>query len=306
MNNLFDQMKDKATATAQELLLKQRSACTKRDEVKIIAEIGINHNGDMDLCKKLIMASKVAGAQYAKIQKRNPDVCVPEAQKSKMRDTPWGRMTYIEYKYRLEFNEEQIKELVDYANRIGIIFFASVWDKDSADLMAKYTKISKIPSALINDLELCAYARDKFDELIVSTGMSTEAQVDACVAACNPDVVMHTNSTYPCPTTDLNMNYILHLSDKFPGKAIGYSGHEHGLVTTFGAVALGASWVERHITWDRTMWGSDQNSSVEIPGLIKLVKGCNDVVKSTMYPPGERIVFEGERAKMESLRPSKK
>ena len=222
-----------------------------------------------------------------------------------MRDTPWGRMTYIEYKHKMEFSEEQIEDLVEYSKSIGIIFFASVWDKDSVDIMAKYTKISKIPSALITDLELCAYAREKFEFMIISTGMSTEEQVDACVATCNPDVVMHTNSTYPCPTTDLNMNYILHLKQKFPKADIGYSGHEFGLVTTFGAVALGANWVERHVTWDRTMWGSDQSSSVEVPGLIKLVKGCNDVVASTMHPPQERLVFEGERLKMDTLRPSK-
>lgn len=139
----------------QHLVNKSTSASTKkRDGCAIIAEIGINHNGDIALCKKLMMAAKVAGCQYAKIQKRNPDVCVPEAQKSKMRDTPWGRMTYIEYKYRMEFSEEQIKELVDYGNSIGIIFFASVWDKDSVDIMAKYTKISKIPSALITDVSI--------------------------------------------------------------------------------------------------------------------------------------------------------
>ena len=287
-------------AALESLPLKGRSEC------KIIAEIGINHNGDIELCKKLIMAAKVSGCQYAKIQKRNPDVCVPEDQKQKMRDTPWGRMTYIEYKYRLEFNEEQIAELVKFSDGIGITFFASVWDKDSADIMAKYTKISKIPSALITELDLCSYAREKFPFLIISTGMSVEAQIDACYAACNPDVVMHTNSTYPCPTTDLNMNYILNLGEKFPKAEIGYSGHEFGLVTTFGAVALGASWVERHITWDRTMWGSDQSSSVEIPGLIKLVKGCNDIVSSTMHPPGERILFDGEKSKMASLRPPSK
>jgi N-acetylneuraminate synthase len=257
----------------------------------------------MDLCKKLIMASKVAGCKYAKIQKRNPDVCVPEAQKSVMRDTPWGKMTYLDYKWKMEFNEEQIKECVDYGNSIGIEFFASVWDKDSVDVMARHTKISKIPSALITDLELCRYAREKFPFLIISTGMSTEAEIEAAYAACRPDMVMHTNSTYPCPSEDLNLNYIKHLQAKFPAAEIGYSGHEFGLVTTFGAVALGATWVERHITWDRKMWGSDQSSSVEIPGLLKLVTGCNAVVEATKYPPGERRLFQGELAKMKSLRP---
>ena len=119
---------------------------------KIISEIGINHNGSMELCKQMIMLSKVVGCDYAKIQKRNPDVCVPEAQKSKMRKTPWGEMTYIDYKWKLEFSEEQIEELVNYSNSLGITFFASVWDLESVDLMAKYTKISKIPSALITNL----------------------------------------------------------------------------------------------------------------------------------------------------------
>jgi N-acetylneuraminate synthase len=290
----------------QEMLKKRESAAivaAPNPECTIIAEIGINHNGDMDLCKKLIMASKVAGCKYAKIQKRNPDVCVPEAQKSVMRDTPWGKMTYLDYKWKMEFNEEQIKECVDYGNSIGIEFFASVWDKDSVDVMARHTKISKIPSALITDLELCRYAREKFPFLIISTGMSTEAEIEAAYAACRPDMVMHTNSTYPCPSEDLNLNYIKHLQAKFPAAEIGYSGHEFGLVTTFGAVALGATWVERHITWDRKMWGSDQSSSVEIPGLLKLVKGCNAVVEATKYPPGERRLFQGELAKMKSLRP---
>lgn len=136
--------------------------------------------------------------------------------------------------------------------------------------------------------------------------MSTEREIEQCYAACTPDVVMHTNSTYPCPSSDLNMKYILHPKSKFPAAVVRYSGHEFGLTTTYGAVALGARWVERHITWDRTMWGSDQSSSVEIPGLIKLVKGCQAVVESTMHPPGERILFAGELAKKNSLRPDPK
>lgn len=151
----------------EQILSKGRSDTTNLKGCTIIAEIGINHNGDIDLCKKLIMAAKVSGCQYAKIQKRNPDKCVPEHQKSKMRDTPWGRMTYIEYKRKMEFSEEQIADLVLYSKSIGIEFFASVWDKDSVDVMAKYTNISKIPSALITDLDLCTYAREKFSFLVI-------------------------------------------------------------------------------------------------------------------------------------------
>ena len=269
---------------------------------KIISEIGINHNGDMDLAKKLIMVSAAAGADFVKIQKRNPDVCVPEDQKAKMRDTPWGRMTYLDYKKRIEFDETQIQELIDFSEKAGITFFASVWDCDSVDVMAKYTTIGKIPSALITDLELCRYAREKFSTLIISTGMSTEEEIVACVSACSPNVIMHTNSTYPCPVEDLNLNYIHWLKEKYPHADIGYSGHEYGLVTSFAAVTLGATWVERHVTLDHTMWGSDQSSSIEPSGLFKLVKGIRDIEQATQYPIGPRVQFEKENVKKASLR----
>ena len=270
--------------------------------VKIIAEIGINHNGSMELCKQMIMLAKVAGCDYAKIQKRNPDVCVPEHQKTKRRDTPWGEMSYLEYKYKIEFNEEQIKELCEYSRSLGIEFFASVWDLDSVALMAKYSNIGKIGSASINDLELCIAARKAFDTLIISTGMSTEEEIEACIEACNPDVVMHTNSTYPCPVEELNLKYITWLKEKYPNKEIGYSGHEYGLVTTFCACGLGAEWVERHITLDRNMWGSDQTSSIKPDGLIKLIQGIRGLEKAMQYGPGPRKQFDGENSKKNSLR----
>lgn len=271
--------------------------------VKVISEIGINHNGSMELCKKLIMLSKVAGADYVKIQKRNPDVCVPEQQKSKMRKTPWGEMTYLEYKYRMEFNEEQIIELCEYSKQLGIGFFASVWDCDSARLMAKHTTIAKIGSACITDLELCKLSRDLFDTVIISTGMSTEEEIEKCVEVCSPDVIMHTNSTYPCPVDELNLRYIEHMKEKWGKTAeIGYSGHEYGLVTSFAAVAMGSTWVERHVTLDRNMWGSDQSSSIEPSGLIKLVKGIKDIEAAMKYEPGPRKQFAGESAKRLTLR----
>jgi N-acetylneuraminate synthase len=270
--------------------------------VKIISEIGINHNGSLDLCKKLILLSKVAGCDYVKIQKRNPDVCVPEAQKNLIRKTPWGEMTYLEYKWKLEFSEEQIIELVDFSKSNNIEFFASVWDLDSVKLMAKYTKIGKIPSALITNLELCKFARENFETLIISTGMSNEKEIEECINACNPDVIMHTNSTYPCPVEELNLNYIHWLKEKWVGKEIGYSGHEFGLVTTYAAVAMGSTWIERHITLDRTMWGSDQSSSIEPDGLIKLVKGIRGIEQACKYEKGERKEFEGELSKKKSLR----
>lgn len=269
---------------------------------KIIAEIGINHNGDIELCKRMMEEAKKAGCGFVKIQKRNPDKCVPEAQKSKPKLTPWGNMTYLEYKYKIEFDEKQIEELKDYSRQIGINFFASVWDLDSCDIMCKYTKIGKIPSALITNLELCKYARKKFDCLIISTGMSTEEEIEDCINCCKPDIVMHTNSTYPCPPKELNLRYITYLQNKYPNITIGYSGHESGVVCSLCAVSLGAKWIERHITLDRSMWGSDQSSSIEPHELKQLVDGIREIDLATQYEPQPRILFEAENIKKKSLR----
>jgi len=271
--------------------------------VKTIAEIGINHNGSVEITKKLIDAACIAGFDYVKFQKRNPDVCVPEHQKSVMRDTPWGRMTYLEYKYRVEFGKKEYDEIDRYCKEKGIGWFASVWDKDSVDFMSNYTNISKIPSALITDYDLCRYSRNNFDTLLISTGMSDQREVDLAIHNANPDVVFHTNSTYPSPISELNLNYIHWL--KSDGNAnnykVGYSGHEYGLTTTFAAVALGATWIERHVTLDRTMWGSDHLASVEPAGMMKLIKGIKDI-ESALGSMGPREVLGSELSKRKSLR----
>jgi len=274
--------------------------------VKVIAEIGINHNGCLETCKKMMLLAKFAGVDYVKIQKRTPDLCVPEEQKNKEKDTPWGKMTYLEYKYKIEFNEEQIKELYEYAKEIGVIFFASVWDIPSVDLMCKYTDMGKIPSALITDLELCTYARKKFKLFMISTGMSTEEEIEECVKQCDPDIIMHTNSCYPAPYEELNLKYISWLKKKYPTKQIYWSGHEYGLVTSFAACAFGIDGIERHICLSHSDWGSDQSSSIEIiPGLFKLVKGIRDIEKAMKYEEGPRILFDNELKKRETLRPNK-
>jgi len=274
-------------------------------KTKIIAEIGINHNGSIDTCKKLINISSASGCDYVKIQKRTPSICVPEDQKTKMRSTPWGDMTYLEYKEKIEFNEEQIVELIDYAKSQNIKMFASVWDIPSADLMSKYVNIAKIPSAVITDRDLCVHSKKKFNTLIISTGMSTEKEIEDCIYSCDADVVMHTNSTYPCPVNEINLNYIKWLKKRWPTRQIGYSGHEYGLVSTFASVALGAEWVERHITLNHNMWGSDHLSSLEPAGLFKLVKGIRDVESSMSQPAASRILLDGEKIKRESLRKQK-
>jgi N-acetylneuraminate synthase len=271
------------------------------EKVQIIGEIGINHNGDLKVAKQLIDVASDAGCDYVKFQKRNPDVCVPENQKNIMRDTPWGKMTYLEYKYKVEFGSSEYDEIDSYCSSKGIKWFASVWDKDSIDFMKKYVDITKIPSALINDIDLGNYARLHNKFLLVSTGMSSEDEIEKFMNSVQPDVVMHTNSTYPSPVDELNLKYITWLQEKWSNVSVGYSGHEYGLTTTFAATALGAEWIERHITLDRTMWGSDHLASVEPAGLLKLVKGIRDI-ESAMGTKSPRKLLKSENEKRKSLR----
>ena len=269
--------------------------------MKVVAEIGINHNGDVGLAKRLVDIARFAGCDYVKFQKRTPELCVPEAMKGRFRDTPWGRMTYLEYRNRLEFGRREYDEIIGHCVRAGIGMFFSVWDPPSVDFAAGYGGLMKVPSAVLSDDETILRAREKSSVLILSTGMSSEAEIEGAMRTCNPDVIFHTNSSYPSPVKELNLEYIRWLKDNYPGREIGYSGHEFGLTTTFAAVAIGASWVERHVTVDRTMWGSDQMCSLEPVGLLKLVKGIRDIEVS-LGRYGPRQVSPAEFLKRESLK----
>ena len=269
-------------------------------KTKVIAEIGINHNGDVDIAKKLIDVAAAAGCQYVKFQKRSPEMCVPEHQRDVMRKTPWGEMRYIDYKHRMEFGKKEYDEIALHCERAGINWFASVWDIESVEFMEDYTSIMKIPSAMIDDIGLVRLTRDSCKTMMISTGMSTEEEInDAMVWS--PDVVFHTCSGYPSPIEDLKMNRIDWLRDKHPECQVGYSGHEFGLVPSYIAAALGAEWIERHVTLDRTMWGSDQMASVEPGGLFKLVKGIKDI-EHMMGGYEPREVLPSEMSKRKSLR----
>ena len=278
------------------------------DPVKIIAEIGINHNGDLNIAKKLIDIAAAAGCDYVKFQKRTPELCVPVEQRDKPKNTPWGKMTYMDYKYKVEFEEEQYDAIDKYCEDAGIKWFASVWDVNAVDFLERYRKsdepfILKIPSPHMINVDLAKYARSKSDLLIISTGMSTEEQIVNAIKVAKPDVIMHTCSTYPSPINELNLNYIKHLQDKYGKQAqIGYSGHEYGLVTTLATVSMSVTWIERHVTLNHSMWGSDQLSSIEPSGLFKLVKGIRDIEKAIQHPPGPRIILPSELSKLESLR----
>jgi N-acetylneuraminate synthase len=281
------------------------------EKTKVIAEIGINYAYGTDRdkfltnAKKLIDVAIVAGCDWVKFQKRSPDHCVPEEQKNLTKSVPWRTepTTYIQYKHDVEFTYHEWKSLYAYCEDKPIGLFASVWDKQSVEFMCQFEdQIAKIPSALITDIDLCSYARDHFDHMIISTGMSTEAEVVRCMKAIQPDIVMHTNSSYPSSVDELRLEYITYLKNKYGhDTSIGYSGHEYGLITTMAAVTLGATWIERHITLDRTNWGSDQSSSVEPSGLMKLVKGIRDIEKA-MGGNEERKVLGSELSKRKSLR----
>jgi N-acetylneuraminate synthase len=270
-------------------------------KTKIVAEIGINHNGSLKLAKDLIEVAKFAGCDYVKFQKRTPELCVPNHMKNEFRKTPWGEMSYLEYKKKLEFGKEEYDQIASYCEKSKIGMFLSVWDVPSLDFASSYSEIVKIPSAMITDHTLAEASRAKSRTLMMSTGMSDESEIDEAVEVANPDVIFHTNSSYPSPIEELNLAYIGWLKEKHKGKSIGYSGHEFGLTTTFAAVVMGAEWIERHVTLDRTMWGSDQKCSVEPIGLIKLVKGIRDI-ESSIGKGGPRVAAPSELQKKEELR----
>ncbi|MEA5078510.1 MAG: N-acetylneuraminate synthase family protein [Anaerolineaceae bacterium] len=268
----------------------------------VVAEAGINHNGDLDLAKKLILAAKNAGVDAVKFQKRTPELCVPPEQRNQMRETPWGYITYLEYRYKTEFGEAEYKEIDRYCKEVGITWFASVWDEPSVDFLEQYNPVCyKVPSASLTDSKLLLHLRKTGRPLIVSTGMSTMEQIKKAVALIGEEnlVLTHATSTYPCDPSELNLRMIQTLRDTF-SCPIGYSGHEVGLVTSAVAVGLGACMVERHITLDRAMWGSDQSASVEPGGFEKLVKYVR--VTEQAVGDGVKRVYDSEMSSLKKLR----
>ena len=268
----------------------------------VIAEIGINHNGDLDIAKQLIKMSAEAGCDAVKFQKRTPELCVPLDQRNVLRETPWGQMTYMDYRYKVELDEKQYKELADYAQTFSLDLFASPWDVESVDFMVKMNHpVIKIPSASITDVELLEKIASTKLPVIMSTGMSTMTQIDKAVSILNKEslLIAHSTSAYPCDPQELNLRMIPVLQDRFQ-VPIGYSGHETGLQTTVAAVTLGACFVERHVTLDRAMWGSDQSASVEPQGLVRLVRDIRTVEMA--LGDGIKKVYESEKKPMSRLR----
>jgi N-acetylneuraminate synthase len=273
------------------------------EPVYIIAEIGINHNGSLELAKKMIDAATHSGCDAVKFQKRTPDICVPKDQWEIERETPWGRLTYIEYRRKIEFGFEEYFEIDSYCKQNGIDWFASPWDEEAVNFLEKFKPILyKIASASLTDHTLIQRLKATGRPIMLSTGMSTMQEVEDAVNILGVDnlLLAQSTSTYPCAIDELNLNVIRTYQEKFPNVPIGYSGHETGLAPTLAAIALGATFVERHITLDRAMWGTDQAASVEIVGLQRLVKDIRDVEKA--LGDGIKKVYNSELGNINKLR----
>ncbi|HJS19729.1 MAG TPA: N-acetylneuraminate synthase family protein, partial [Anaerolineales bacterium] len=271
--------------------------------VYVIAEIGINHNGDLGIAKQMIDAAVHARADAVKFQKRTPDVATPSEQRNQMRETPWGYITYLEYRHKVEFNEEQYCEIDKYCRERGIAWMVSVWDEPSMDFMERFdTPAYKIPSACLTDAKLIRRARATGKPLILSTGMSTMDQIHKGVDIAGEKdlMLMHCTSTYPCEPEELNLRMVETLRHQFPAIPVGYSGHEVGLVPSAVAVAFGACMAERHLTLDRAMWGSDQAASVEPGGFERLVKYIR--VTEASLGDGVKKVYASEQSSLNKLR----
>ena len=268
----------------------------------VIGEIGINHNGDVAVAKKLIDVAALAGAQAVKFQKRTPDIATPEDMKHTRRETPWGEMSYLEYRYKVEFEAEQYAEIAAHAAAQGVDWFASPWDVPSVQFLEDMgVSTHKVASASVTDHELLRELASTGKPIILSTGMSTLEQIDAAVEVLGTDglIILHATSTYPLPPEEANLRTIPVLAERY-GVPVGYSGHERGLQISLAAVALGAVAVERHITLDRTMWGSDQAASLEPHGFMSLVRDIRVLEKA--MGDGVKRVMPGEHRPMQRLR----
>lgn len=272
----------------------------------IIAEIGINHNGSLETAKKLIDAAVEAKVDAVKFQKRTPEICVPKDQWEVIRDTPWGKMTYIDYKRKTEFGILEFSEIDLYCKEKGIDWFASAWDEQSVEFMETFEPVMyKLASASLTDDSLIRKICETGRPIMISTGMS---RIDEIVFAVElireygdyPLMIAHSTSAYPCPPEQLNLKMVQTLKNLYPEYIIGYSGHETGLSTTVSAVALGAEFVERHFTLDRAMWGSDHAASVEPQGFVRLVKDIRDT--ELALGDGVKRVYESEVGPMKKLR----
>ncbi len=271
-----------------------------KNKVFLVGEIGINHNGDLSIAKKIIKNAKLAGFDAVKFQKRNPDICVPEKKKTAVKETPWGIMTYLQYKKKIELNLSQFKEIDRYCKKIKIDWFTSCWDLDSVRFMKQFkVKFHKVASAMITNEKLLIEIAKQKKFTFISTGMCTFKEINKAVSIfkkykCSY-LLMHSVSVYPCPDELLNLNMIKILEKKYKSM-VGYSGHESSVIPSLIAASLGAKVIERHITLKRTMWGTDQSASLEFNGMRSLVDYIRRFEKSK--GTGKKYIIPEERGKL--------
>ena len=275
-----------------------------KNNIIVIAEIGINHNGSLNLAKKLMSLAKASGCDLVKFQKRNPEITTPDDKKNILRETPLGRITYLQYKKKIEFGKKEYDVINKYAKKIKIDWFASAWDLESQKFLRRYKfKFNKIASAMLTNIRLLEVVSKERKRTFISTGMSTIKEIDTAVKIFKKNkcdfVLMHSVSSYPSPEKDLNLK----LLEKFKKKYrcdVGYSGHEPTLSPTIGACYLGAKVLERHVTLDRTMWGTDQSASLSPDGLRNLVRTVKKI-PSILGDGIKKITLE-EKKKIKELR----
>ena len=266
----------------------------------LIAEIGINHNGSVKIAKQLIDLAKDNNFDCVKFQKRNPDVCVPDSKKDSLKETPWGPMSYLDYKKKIELNFKQFNEIDSYCKKIKIDWFVSCWDSDSVLFMKKFkVKYHKVASAMITNKKLLVEIAKQKKLTFISTGMSTYKDINTAVSIFKKHkckyILMHSVSVYPCPDELLNLNMVKILKDKYK-TIVGYSGHESSVIPSLVAASLGACAIERHITLKRTMWGTDQSASLEFNGMRTLVDYIRRFEKS--LGNGKKFIIAEEKGKL--------
>ena len=272
--------------------------------VFVIAEIGINHNGSLEIAKQLIRMAKECGCDAVKFQKRDVSVCIPFWKRNDTRETPWGKLTYFEYKKKLEFGREEYDAIDNYCKSLHIDWFASPWDINSLKFLRKYDlKYNKIASAMLTNIPLLNAVAKEGKFTFVSTGMSTMKYIERAVNIFRkhecPFVLMHCVGTYPAKNDDLNLRMIPMLKKRFKCP-VGYSDHSRGVLAASLAVALGACVIEKHITLDRTMFGTDQANSLEKRGLEILVRDVHSV--PSMLGDGRKRLLDEEILKLKDLK----
>ena len=270
----------------------------------IIAEIGINHNGDIILAKQMIKSAYQSGCQAVKFQKRTPELCVPKHQRDLLRETPWGLITYMEYRKKIEFGREEYDEIDSFCRELGVDWFASAWDIPSLEFLRKYNSpYNKIASAMLTHRELVRQVAQEGKMTFISTGMSEYADIDYIVKLFRdigcPFILMHSVSEYPLINYKVNLRQITALRTRY-NCPVGNSGHESTMLPSLLAIMMGAVAIERHFTIDRAYWGTDQAASLETRGMATLMNYINQI--PYVLGTGERVITEVERANAKKLR----